>query len=97
MIICVMLFLVFYGDDGDFGSSSSLISSKGVSCDILKATKLTDLAVPEFSNSFFIKVVNGLNIYFWKDPWGSDGARLMYIFPRLYALETHQDCKVNER
>nr|GEY07705.1 RNA-directed DNA polymerase, eukaryota, reverse transcriptase zinc-binding domain protein [Tanacetum cinerariifolium] len=31
------------------------------------------------------------------DPWCGDGSRLMDVFPRLFALESHQDCKVNER
>ncbi|GKB39211.1 RNA-directed DNA polymerase, eukaryota, reverse transcriptase zinc-binding domain protein [Tanacetum coccineum] len=33
----------------------------------------------------------------WKDPWCGTGSRLKDVFPRLFALESHQDCKVNER
>ncbi|GKB72401.1 RNA-directed DNA polymerase, eukaryota, reverse transcriptase zinc-binding domain protein [Tanacetum coccineum] len=31
------------------------------------------------------------------DPWCGDGSRLMDVFPRLFSLKYHQDCKVNVR
>ncbi|GJT67375.1 putative reverse transcriptase domain-containing protein [Tanacetum coccineum] len=42
-------------------------------------------------------VGNGLNVSFWKDPWCGNDSRLIDVFPRLFALESRQDCKVNER
>ncbi|GJY65533.1 putative RNA-directed DNA polymerase [Tanacetum coccineum] len=87
----------FYGDDGGFGSPSSTFGNMGVWCNILRAIKGIEAFVPTFKNSFKLIVGNGLNVSFWKDPWCGDGSRLMDVFPRLFALESRQDCKVNER
>ncbi|GJR23759.1 putative ribonuclease H-like domain-containing protein [Tanacetum coccineum] len=38
-----------------------------------------------------------MNTSFWKDPWCSDGSQLMDRFPRLFAFECFQDCKISER
>ncbi|GKC41027.1 hypothetical protein Tco_1053411, partial [Tanacetum coccineum] len=40
---------------------------------------------------------NGSNTSFWKDHWCGDGSRLMDLLPRLYALESSKDCKINDR
>ncbi|GKD95586.1 RNA-directed DNA polymerase, eukaryota, reverse transcriptase zinc-binding domain protein [Tanacetum coccineum] len=52
---------------------------------------------PSFKDSFVIKVGNGNNTLFWRDPWCSTGLRPMDIFPRLFALDTYKDCKVCDR
>ncbi|GKD76546.1 hypothetical protein Tco_1339167 [Tanacetum coccineum] len=66
-------------------------------CNILKGVESIKACVPILKNSFKLKVCNGLNVSFWKDPWCGTGSRLKDVFPRLFALESHQDCKVNER
>lgn len=44
-----------------------------------------------------MKVFNGSNTLFWKDPWCDNGVCLKDSFPRLFALELQQDCKVKDR
>ncbi|GJV03727.1 RNA-directed DNA polymerase, eukaryota, reverse transcriptase zinc-binding domain protein [Tanacetum coccineum] len=44
-----------------------------------------------------IILVNGKGTSFWLDPWCDNGARLKDLFPRLYALDTCQDCNVCDR
>ncbi|GKB47887.1 retrotransposon protein, putative, ty1-copia subclass [Tanacetum coccineum] len=65
--------------------------------DILKATSDIERIDPAFKTSFNLKVSNGSNILFWKDPWCNGGTRLMDNFPRLFALESSQDCMVSDR
>ncbi|GJZ73672.1 hypothetical protein Tco_0637818 [Tanacetum coccineum] len=50
-----------------------------------------------FKDSFVIKVGNGNNTLFWRDPWCSTGLCLVDIFPRPFALDTYKDCKVCDR
>ncbi|GJS35609.1 transposon TX1 uncharacterized [Tanacetum coccineum] len=87
----------FYGEDGGFCSPSSSLGIGGLWCDILKAIKNIETIDPSFKDSFVIKVGNGNNILFWRDPWCSTGLRPMDIFPRLFALDTYKDCKVCDR
>ncbi|GJZ08938.1 hypothetical protein Tco_0543221 [Tanacetum coccineum] len=41
---------------------------------------------PSFKDSFVIKVGNGNNTLFWRDPWCSTGLRPMGYFPKLAML-----------
>ncbi|GJW52409.1 hypothetical protein Tco_0093760 [Tanacetum coccineum] len=84
-------------DDGGFSSPSSSFGNMGVWCNILKEIEGIEASVPLLKNSFRLKVCNGLNVSFWKDPWCGDRSRLIDVFYRLFALESHQDCKVNKR
>nr|GEZ08273.1 RNA-directed DNA polymerase, eukaryota, reverse transcriptase zinc-binding domain protein [Tanacetum cinerariifolium] len=83
----------FYGDDGAFGSPNSTFGNMGVWCNILKAVKFIKAIVPNFNNSFKLKVCNRMSVSFWRDPWCGDGSRLMEVFTRLYTLDSYQDCK----
>ncbi|GKG50320.1 hypothetical protein Tco_0521420, partial [Tanacetum coccineum] len=64
---------------------------------ILKAVKGIEGIDSTFKNSFCLKVSNGSNISFWRDPWCGNGSRLMDLFPRLYALDSFQDCTISDR
>ncbi|GJT38799.1 zinc finger, CCHC-type containing protein [Tanacetum coccineum] len=87
----------FYGDCGGFGSLSGSRGPNGIWCDIIKAVEDIEKIDPSFKRSFHIKVLNGANVSFWKDPWCENGSRLMDLFPRLYALDSFQDCKIVDR
>ncbi|GJX30972.1 RNA-directed DNA polymerase, eukaryota, reverse transcriptase zinc-binding domain protein [Tanacetum coccineum] len=87
----------FYGGDGGFSSSPTSLSGHGVWCDIVKVISNIERIDFSFKNSFNLKVSNGLSTSFWKDAWWPDGSRLMDAFPRLFALESFQDCKVSDR
>nr|GEZ32494.1 RNA-directed DNA polymerase, eukaryota, reverse transcriptase zinc-binding domain protein [Tanacetum cinerariifolium] len=63
-------------------------------CDIIKVVEDIEIIDPSFKRSFHIKVLNGANVSFWKDPWCENGTMLMDLFPRLYALDSSQDCKL---
>ncbi|GKC00494.1 hypothetical protein Tco_0986630 [Tanacetum coccineum] len=88
----ISIFMEMIGD-----SPSSTFGNMDVWCNILRAIEGIEAFVPTFKNSFKLIVGNGLNVSFWKDPWCGDGSRLIDVFPRLFALESHQDCKVNVR
>ncbi|GJZ53830.1 RNA-directed DNA polymerase, eukaryota, reverse transcriptase zinc-binding domain protein [Tanacetum coccineum] len=83
--------------DGGFSSSPTSFSGHGVWCDIVKVISNIERIDFSFKNSFNLKVSNGLSTSFWNDAWWPDGPRLMDAFPRLFALESFQDCKVNDR
>ncbi|GJY85072.1 hypothetical protein Tco_0499098 [Tanacetum coccineum] len=87
----------FYGEDRGFYSSSNSSMVSGVWCDIIKASASIDSIDPDFKNSFYIKVSNGSNVSFWKDVWCRDRVRFMDAFPRLYALDSIQECSVSDR
>ncbi|GJS77191.1 hypothetical protein Tco_0727072 [Tanacetum coccineum] len=84
----------FYGECGGFGSLARSRGPNGIWCDIIKAVEDIERIDPSFKRSFHIKVSNGANVSFWKDPWCENGTRLMDLFPRLYALDSFQDCKI---
>ncbi|GKB58897.1 arginine repressor C-terminal-like domain-containing protein [Tanacetum coccineum] len=86
----------FYGDDGCFSSSAAAHRSNGVWVDIIKAVSIIDDIVPSFRSSFVLKFSNGSSISFWKDAWCNNITRLMDLYPRLYALETNKECRVND-
>ncbi|GKC55652.1 hypothetical protein Tco_1083250 [Tanacetum coccineum] len=86
----------FYGDDGGFSSSAAAHGSNGVWVDVIKAVAIIDDIVPSFRSSFVLKNSNGSSVSFWKDAWCNNGSRLMDLYPRLYALETNKECKVND-
>ncbi|GJY68736.1 RNA-directed DNA polymerase, eukaryota, reverse transcriptase zinc-binding domain protein [Tanacetum coccineum] len=69
----------------------------GVWSDIVKAVSSIETLVSAFLNSFQLKVFNGSSTLFWKDPWCGIRVRLKDLFPRLYALDIFQDCKVKGR
>ncbi|GKD03683.1 hypothetical protein Tco_1178657 [Tanacetum coccineum] len=87
----------FYGECGGFGSLARSRGPNGIWCDIIKAVEDIERIDPSFKRSFHIKVSNGANVSFWKDPWCENGTRLMDLFPRLYALDSFQDCKIVDR
>ncbi|GJY40252.1 RNA-directed DNA polymerase, eukaryota, reverse transcriptase zinc-binding domain protein [Tanacetum coccineum] len=91
-----MVITEFYGPDGGFGTSTGGAIG-GVWADILKAVKHIEDIDSSFNVSFILKISNGSNTSFWKDHWCGDGSRLMDVFPRLYALESFKDCKINDR
>ncbi|GJX03965.1 RNA-directed DNA polymerase, eukaryota, reverse transcriptase zinc-binding domain protein [Tanacetum coccineum] len=84
----------FYRECGGFGSLAGSRGPNGIWCDIIKAVEDIKRIDPSFKRSFHIKVSNGANVSFWKDPWCENGTRLMDLFPRLYALDSFQDCKI---
>ncbi|GJY33828.1 hypothetical protein Tco_0418297 [Tanacetum coccineum] len=43
-----------------------------------------------------IKIGNGDNTSFWKDKWHNEGV-LKDVFPRLYALERHQNVTIHTK
>ncbi|GKE61737.1 RNA-directed DNA polymerase, eukaryota, reverse transcriptase zinc-binding domain protein [Tanacetum coccineum] len=61
----------FFGVDGGFGPSSNIKGPHGIWCDIIKAVKNINDIDPSFNSSFCLKVSNGSNIRFWKDPYFS--------------------------
>ncbi|GJT42188.1 putative RNA-directed DNA polymerase [Tanacetum coccineum] len=69
----------------------------GVWLDIVKAIKSIEVVDLNFKNSFDRKVADGTTIFFWHEPWCSDGSVLKDKFRRLYALEMNKDCKVKEK
>nr|GEZ21548.1 cysteine-rich receptor-like protein kinase [Tanacetum cinerariifolium] len=87
----------FYGDEGGFGSLAYPAGNKGAWSDITNAVLNIEVLFLAFKHSFQLKVFNGSNTLFWKDPWCGNEVRLKDLFPRLYALENDQDCKVKER
>ncbi|GJS19833.1 RNA-directed DNA polymerase, eukaryota, reverse transcriptase zinc-binding domain protein [Tanacetum coccineum] len=87
----------FYGECGGFGSLASSRGPNGIWCDIIKAVEDIEKTDPSFKRSFHIKFSNGANVSFWKDPWCQNETRLMDLFPRLYALDSSQDCKIIDR
>ncbi|GJU71375.1 hypothetical protein Tco_1262780 [Tanacetum coccineum] len=87
----------YFSDNGGFGSPLSWAVKKGVWYDIVKVVLDIDDAVPPFKSSFHLKIFNGSNTYFWKDPWCGNGVCLKDSFLRLFALANHQDCKVKDR
>ncbi|GJS62015.1 RNA-directed DNA polymerase, eukaryota, reverse transcriptase zinc-binding domain protein [Tanacetum coccineum] len=86
----------FYGSDGGSGSSSVINTRHGTWCDIINTVSNTNDIDPTLKNSFTLKISNGRNTFFWKDVWCCDGFRLMDRFPRLFSLESDQDCKVSD-
>ncbi|GKE22649.1 hypothetical protein Tco_1434161, partial [Tanacetum coccineum] len=86
----------FYCPDGGFGTYTSGAIG-GVWADMLKAIKHIEDVDSSFNVSFSLKIGNGSNASFWKDHWCGDGSRLMDLFPRLYALESSKDYKINDR
>ncbi|GKA91621.1 ribose 5-phosphate isomerase A [Tanacetum coccineum] len=64
---------------------------------VIKAVKCTETIVPSFKHSFYLKVSNGRNVSFWHDPWCGNGFCLKNLFPRLFALDVYQDCKITDR
>ncbi|GKD26730.1 RNA-directed DNA polymerase, eukaryota, reverse transcriptase zinc-binding domain protein [Tanacetum coccineum] len=82
---------------GGFGSSSNRSTSGGVWVGILKTVKHIKSIDCTLKNSFKLKVSNGSNTLFWKDPWCGVGSPLKTIFPRLYALESNKDCTISDR
>nr|GEY71081.1 reverse transcriptase domain, reverse transcriptase zinc-binding domain protein [Tanacetum cinerariifolium] len=83
----------FYGGDGGFYSSPTSLNGHGVWCDIIKVISNIKRIDFSFKNCFTLKVSNGLSTSFWKDAWWHDGSRLMDAFPKLFALESFQDCR----
>ncbi|GJY48687.1 RNA-directed DNA polymerase, eukaryota, reverse transcriptase zinc-binding domain protein [Tanacetum coccineum] len=51
----------------------------------------------QYTNSEVFNSQHGSNISFWRDPWCGNGSRLMDSFPRLYALDSFQDCTISDR
>ncbi|GKB00088.1 putative RNA-directed DNA polymerase, eukaryota, reverse transcriptase zinc-binding domain protein [Tanacetum coccineum] len=87
----------FYGECGGFGSLAGSRGPNGIWCDTIKAVEDIERIDPSFKRTFHIKVSNGANVSFWKDPWCENGTRLMDLFPRLYALDSFQDCKIVDK
>ncbi|GJU86058.1 RNA-directed DNA polymerase, eukaryota, reverse transcriptase zinc-binding domain protein [Tanacetum coccineum] len=87
----------FYGIDGGCGSPYNLFGSGGIWCDIIKVVVDIGLMNSSFNTSFVLKVSNGSMTSFWADLWCLNGLILKESFPRLFALETHKDCKVADR
>ncbi|GJY68887.1 RNA-directed DNA polymerase, eukaryota, reverse transcriptase zinc-binding domain protein, partial [Tanacetum coccineum] len=85
-----------FSPDGGFGTYIGGAIG-GVWADILKAVKHIEDIDISFNVSFSLIIGNGSNTSFWKDHWCGDGSRLMDLFPRLYALESSKDCKINDR
>jgi len=48
-----------------------------------------------FNDELIRKVGDGVNTFFWKDPWVSN-VPLMLAFPRLFSLTSNQDGRVDE-
>nr|GEW63312.1 hypothetical protein [Tanacetum cinerariifolium] len=86
-----------YGFDSGSGSSSVINTRHGTWCDIINAVSNIDDIDPTLNISFTLKISNGRNMFFWKDVWCCDAFRLMDRFPRLFSLESDQDCKVSDR
>ncbi|GJZ39038.1 putative RNA-directed DNA polymerase [Tanacetum coccineum] len=59
-------------DEGGFGSLAYPAGNKGVWYDITKAVSTIEALFPAFKHSFHLKVFNGSNTLFWKDPWGGN-------------------------
>ncbi|GJX30962.1 RNA-directed DNA polymerase, eukaryota, reverse transcriptase zinc-binding domain protein [Tanacetum coccineum] len=87
----------FYGADGGLNLHPASFGGSSVWCDIIKAISSIQSIEYGFNNSFSLKVGNGKSTSFWPDPWCDNGARFKDLFPRLYALDTCQDCKVCDR
>ncbi|GJZ82479.1 hypothetical protein Tco_0647652 [Tanacetum coccineum] len=87
----------FYGSNGGLASSSSSPCRYGVWSDIVKTISKIESIDDSFKHSFSLKISNGTNVSFWKEAWCLDGMRLMDRFPRLFALDSFQDCKISDR
>ncbi|GKD38645.1 hypothetical protein Tco_1258852 [Tanacetum coccineum] len=87
----------FYEECGGFGSLAGSRGPNGIWCDIIKVVEDIEKIDPSFKRSSHIKVSNGANVSFWKDTWRENGTRLIDLFPRLYALDPFQDCKIVDR
>nr|GEW21735.1 hypothetical protein [Tanacetum cinerariifolium] len=83
--------------DGGFNLHPSSIGGRDVWCDIIKSISYIESIDPGFNDSFILKVGNGKKTSFWLDPWCGNGVCLKDLFPRLYALDTSQECKVCDR
>ncbi|GJU94416.1 hypothetical protein Tco_1319172 [Tanacetum coccineum] len=55
-------------DSVAYESLVGLPRPNGIWCDILKAVKDMEIINPSFKRSFHIKVLDGANVSFWKDP-----------------------------
>ncbi|PWA57166.1 reverse transcriptase domain, Reverse transcriptase zinc-binding domain protein [Artemisia annua] len=72
------------------------IDIKGTWYDILKAYHdVNSLSIPLFY-SFTWFIGEGVSIKFWDEEWLGT-FKLAEVYPRLYALESMEDCKISDR
>ncbi|GKB97818.1 hypothetical protein Tco_0983955 [Tanacetum coccineum] len=72
----------FYGSDGGFDSLPGSRYRHRTWYEILKAVDNIKNIDPSFEGSFSLKISNGSNTMFWKDPWIYGGSRLKDLYPR---------------
>ncbi|GJY51581.1 RNA-directed DNA polymerase, eukaryota, reverse transcriptase zinc-binding domain protein [Tanacetum coccineum] len=59
----------FYGNDGGFGSLDASNGLQGTWCNIINAVSNIEDVDASFKSSFILKISNGRNTSFWKDPY----------------------------
>ena len=85
-----------HGPQGGLHNASSIKSKSGPWFQIAKLNgDLNDIGI-DLHSIFKRKVGNGESTFFWTDKWVGNSP-LCYTFPRLYRLETNQQCKVSDR
>ncbi|GKD18914.1 RNA-directed DNA polymerase, eukaryota [Tanacetum coccineum] len=61
-----------------------------------RRVKYVTIMVADIFDYIRIKIGNGDNTSFWKDKWHNEGV-LKDVFPRLYALERHQNVNIHTK
>nr|GEW84328.1 reverse transcriptase domain, reverse transcriptase zinc-binding domain protein [Tanacetum cinerariifolium] len=69
----------------------------GTWCEILKAVDNIKKIDHSFEGSSSLKISNGSNAMFWKDPWVNGGTRLKDLYPRLFAINSCLDCTISDK
>ncbi|GJT50250.1 RNA-directed DNA polymerase, eukaryota, reverse transcriptase zinc-binding domain protein [Tanacetum coccineum] len=86
-----------HGNDGGFNLGVGTGNRKGVWESIVSASLVINSFGIPFRSSFMRNVKSGADVFFWHDIWLGASQCLKDRFPRLYALETHKECRVNDR
>ncbi|GJS58059.1 hypothetical protein Tco_0652843 [Tanacetum coccineum] len=73
------------------------VESEALWCKVVKSIHGPNGGFDVHSNSGLHKdVEDGRDVMFWNDVWLECGVRIKDKYPRLFTLETHQDCSITD-
>ena len=84
-----------HGPIGDFSSQVGDGLCHGTWERIIRSGYAIDKMSIPFKSSFSKRIGDGSDTFFWKYIWVNEGGCLKDRFPRLYALDSNKDCKIN--